>query len=187
MIGHGLSSRGTFHLSRRRIYPVAQQQQNTAIDQVLELLTEQGADGLAEAIRILLNAAMLFERERFLNAAPYERTPERRDYSNGFKPKRLRTRVGELDLLIPQVRNSDFYPQSLERGTRSERALKLSLAEMYVQGVSTRKVKAITEKLCGFEVSSSQVSRATSELDEHFKQWRERPLGAVCYLQLDAR
>ena len=166
---------------------MAQQQQNTAIDQVLELLTEQGADGLAEAIRTLLNAAMLFERERFLNAAPYERTPERRDYSNGFKPKRLRTRVGELDLLIPQVRNSDFYPQSLERGTRSERALKLSLAEMYVQGVSTRKVKAITEKLCGFEVSSSQVSRATSELDEHFKQWRERPLGAVCYLQLDAR
>jgi putative transposase len=166
---------------------VAQQQQNTAIDQVLKLLTEQGSDGLAEALRILLNAAMLFERERFLNAAPYERTPERRDYSNGFKPKRLRTRVGDLDLLIPQVRNSDFYPQSLERGSRSERALKLSLAEMYVQGVSTRKVKAITEKLCGFEVTSSQVSRATSELDEHFKQWRERPLGEACYLQLDAR
>jgi transposase-like protein len=166
---------------------MAQLQQNTAIDQVLELLTEQGTDGLAQALRILLNAAMIIEREHFLNAAPYERTQDRRDYSNGFKPKRLRTRVGDLDLLIPQVRNSDFYPQALERGSRSERALKLSLAEMYVQGVSTRKVKAITEKLCGFEVSSSQVSRATSELDEHFKQWRERRLGPISYLQVDAR
>jgi transposase-like protein len=166
---------------------VAQQQQHTPIDQVLELLTEQGTDALAEALRILLNAAMLFEREHFLKAAPYERSPDRRDYANGFKPKRLRTRVGELDLSIPQVRNSDFYPQSLERGTRSERALKLSLAEMYVQGVSTRKVKAITERLCGFEVTSSQVSRATASLDEHFKQWRERPLGEMVYLQLDAR
>lgn len=166
---------------------MAQLKQNNSIDHVLELLTEQGTDGLAQALGILLNAAMLFEREHFLNAAPYERTSERRDYANGFKPKRLRTRVGELDLSIPQVRNSDFYPQSLERGARSERALKLSLAEMYVQGVSTRKVKAITERLCGFEVTSAQVSRATKELDEHFKQWRERPLGEIVYLQLDAR
>lgn len=166
---------------------MAQLKQDTPIDQVLELLTEQGSDGLAEAVRILLNAAMLFERERFLNAAPYERTPERRDYANGFKPKRLRTRLGDLDLSIPQVRQSDFYPQALERGTRSERAVKLALAEMYVQGVSTRKVKAITEQLCGFEVTSSQVSRATAALDEHFKQWRERPVGEMVYLQVDAR
>src|ERR1044072_1631936 len=187
MSDHRAILTGNFHLSRRRIYPVAQQQQNTTIDQVLELLTEQGTDALAEALRILLNAAMLFERERFLGASPYERTAERRDYSNGFKPKRLRTRVGELDLRIPQVRSSDFYPQALERGTRSERALKLSLAEMYVQGVSTRKVKAITEQLCGFEVTSSQVSRATAELDAHFQQWRERPLGEMVYVQFDAR
>ena len=166
---------------------MAQLKQNTPVDQVLELLTEQGTEGLAEALRILLNAAMIFERERFLGAAPYERTPDRRDYANGFKAKRLRTRIGELDLRIPQVRSSDFYPQSLERGSRSERALKLSLAEMYVQGVSTRKVKAITEKLCGFEVTSAQVSRATAELDEHFKQWRERAIGAMPYLQVDAR
>ena len=166
---------------------MAQQQQHTPIEQVLELLNEQGSDGFAEALRLLLNLAMLFERECFLQAAPYERTPERRDVANGFKPKRLRTRLGDLDLRIPQVRKGDFYPQALERGTRSERALKLALAEMYVQGVSTRKVKAITEQLCGFEVSSSQVSRATGELDEHFKQWRERPLGEMIYLQFDAR
>src|SRR5262249_49101098 len=96
-------------------------------------------------------------------------------------------RLGELDLRVPQVRQGEFYPSALERGTRAERAVKLALAEMYVQGVSTRKVKAITEQLCGFEVSSSQVSRATAALDEHFKQWRERPLGEMVYLQVDAR
>ncbi len=166
---------------------MAQQSQHTPIEQVLELLSEQGTDGFLEAMRILLNAAMLFERERFLHAAPYERTLERRDYANGFKSKSLRTRLGELDLRVPQVRQGEFYPSALERGTRSERAVKLALAEMYVQGVSTRKVKAITEQLCGFEVSSSQVSRATAELDEHFKQWRQRPLGEMAYLQVDAR
>ena len=166
---------------------MAQQQQHTPIEQVLELLNEQGADGFLAALRTLLNAAMLFEREHFLQAAPYERTCERRDYANGFKAKRLRTRLGDLDLRIPQVRSSEFYPTALERGTRSERALKLPLAEMYVQGVSTRKVKAITEQLCGFEVSSSQVSRAVAELDEHFKQWRDRPLGEIAYVQFDAR
>ena len=166
---------------------MAQQQQHTPIEQVLELLNEQGADGFLAALRTLLNAAMLFEREHFLQAAPYERTCERRDYANGFKAKRLRTRLGDLDLRIPQVRSSEFYPTALERGTRSERALKLALAEMYVQGVSTRKVKAITEQLCGFEVSSSQVSRAVAELDEHFKQWRDRPLGEIAYVQFDAR
>ena len=166
---------------------MAQQPQNTPIEQVLELLNEQGSDGFLAALRILLNAAMLFEREHFLQAAPYERTAQRRDYANGFKPKSLRTRLGDLDLRIPQVRNSEFYPSALERGTRSERSLKLALAEMYVQGVSTRKVKAITEQLCGIEVSSSQVSRATAELDEHFKQWRERALGEMAYVQVDAR
>src|SRR5256714_15392940 len=101
---------------------MAQSQQHTPIEQVLELLTEQGADGFLEAMRILLDAAMLFERERFINAAPYERTAERRVYANGFKPKRLRTRLGDLDLRIPQVRSSEFYPVALERGTRAERA-----------------------------------------------------------------
>jgi transposase-like protein len=166
---------------------VAQLNQNDPIDLVLELLSEQGTDALADALRILLNAAMLFEREHFLQAAPYERTADRRDYANGFKPKQLRTRVGDLDLRVPQVRSSGFYPHSLERGSRSERALKLSLAEMYVQGVSTRKVKAITEKLCGFEVTSSQVSRAVADLDQHFKQGRERALSQMPYLQVDAR
>ena len=92
-----------------------------------------------------------------------------------------------MKLAIPQTRGTEFYPQSLERGLRSERALKLALAEMYVQGVSTRKVTKITEELCGFEVSSAEVSRASKLLDEQLSAWRERPLGAYPYVYLDAR
>jgi transposase-like protein len=99
----------------------------------------------------------------------------------------MKTRIGELNLKVPQVRDSSFYPSAIERGMRSERALKLAVAEMYVQGVATRKVKAITEELCGFEVSSSDVSRAAKLLDEELRLWRERPLGAFEYLFLDAR
>ena len=81
----------------------------------------------------------------------------------------------------------NFNPQSLERGLRSERALKIALAEMYVQGVSTRKVAKITEELCGFEISSSEVSRASKALDEQLQAWRERPLGQFPYVYMDAR
>ena len=112
---------------------MAQPQQHTPIEQVLELLTEQGSEGFAEALRLLLNLAMLFEREHFLQAAPYERTSERRDYANGFKAKHLRTRLGELDLRIPQVRSSEFYPSALERGTRSERVLLAAMVKKYTE------------------------------------------------------
>ncbi len=78
---------------------------------------------------------------------------------------------------MPQARGVEFYPSALEKGVRSERALKLAVAEMDVQGVSTRKVAAITEQLCGFEVSSAQVSRAAAELDGVLAAWRTRPLG----------
>jgi len=166
---------------------VAQQHQHNPIDAVLELLNQQGSDSLRDALSLLFNAAMLLERQRFLNAEPYERTTERRDYANGFKPKQLRSRVGELDLRVPQVRHGEFYPSAIERGTRSERALKLAVAEMYVQGLSTRKVKAITEQLCGFAVTSMEVSRAPADLDAVFQQWRERPLGAMPFVQMDAR
>ena len=100
-------------------------------------------------LEALLNETMKIDREMHLKAAPYERIEQRRGQANGFKPKTLATRLGELQLEVPQVRDSSFYPQSLERGCRSEVALKVALAEMYTQGVSTRKVTAITEKLCG--------------------------------------
>jgi transposase-like protein len=128
---------------------------------------------------------MKIEREQFLGAAPHERTEERKGYANGYKPKTFQTRLGRLELEVPQVRGLGFYPQSLEKGTRSEKALKVAIAQMYLEGVSTRKVQDITEKLCGYDVSSTQVSRVTQELDEQFEQFRTRPVGKICYLVLD--
>lgn len=155
--------------------------------EILEQLSEQGLEGLPEMIAILVNEAMKAERQNYLQARPYERTPERRGQANGYKPKKVKTRVGEINFEVPQVREGGFYPEALEKGLRSERALMLALAEMYVQGVSTRKVAAITEKLCGTAVSSTQVSRAAALLDEVLEAWRTRPLGEVAYLYLDAR
>ena len=155
--------------------------------EILELLAECGFDGMAQAMQMLLNEAMKLERSQVLGAQLYERTLERRGYANGFKPKSVETRVGRLELAVPQTRGVPFYPTALERGTRSERALKLAVAEMYLQGVSTRKVTAVMEQLCGREVTSMQVSRAVQALDEELTRWRERPLGEIPYLQLDAR
>jgi transposase-like protein len=158
----------------------------TLPEELLDQIAEEGLDVLPEMIRTMLNAAMQFERQNHLGVGPYERSPERRDHANGYKSKTVATRMGKITFDVPQVRDSSFYPQSLEKGLRSERALKLALAEMYVQGVSTRKVAAITEQLCGFEVSSSQVSQATALLDEQLEAWRQRPLGRCKYLWLDA-
>jgi transposase-like protein len=154
---------------------------------LFEQLTAQGLEAMPDLFRILFNAAMQLERQKFLGAAPHERTEGRIGHANGFKDKTLATRVGPITVAVPQVREGGFYPQALEKGTRSERALKLALAEMYVQGVSTRKVAAITEQLCGFSVSSSQVSQAAAELDAVLEAWRTRPLGVFPYLYLDAR
>lgn len=154
--------------------------------ELLEQVQEQGLDVLPELLRVILNAAMQAERTEHLNAAPYQHTQERRGYANGFKPKTMQTRVGEITFAVPQVREGGFYPQALEKGLRSERALTLALAEMYVQGVSTRKVKAITEQLCGVNVSSAQVSRVAAQMDDELEKWRERPLGEYPYLFLDA-
>ena len=165
---------------------------SNAIEQVVEVLIEEGPEGMSRAFAILMNEAMRLERSRFLGAGPYERTEERLGYGNGYKPKTIRSRVGELRMAIPQVRDlppgcEGFYPQSLERGLRSERALKVAIAEMYVQGVSTRRVQKITEKLCGLEVSSSEVSRAAQLLDDELESWRSRPIGEMAYVTLDAR
>ncbi len=155
--------------------------------EVLELLADHGFDGMAQAMQTLLNEAMKLERSQVLGAQPYQRTLERRGYANGFKPKTVETRVGRLELAVPQTRGVAFYPTAWERGTRSERALKLAVAEMYLQGVSTRKVTAVMEQLCGREVTSMQVSRALCKrLDDELAKWRERPLGEIPYLQLDA-
>lgn len=167
------------------------QSERSGLEAALESITASGLDGMAEAIRILVNEAMKLERAEFLGAQPHERSDARRGYANGFKPKTVHTRVGSIDFEVPQVRDvadgANFYPQSLERGARSERALNLAVAEMYVNGVSTRKVTEVTEQLCGLSVTSSQVSRATALLDEELSSWRQRELGRHRYLVLDAR
>jgi len=160
---------------------------STLPEALLEQIAEQGLDYLPELLRIMLNAAMQVERQKYLGVGPYERSPERRDYANGFKPKTMKTRVGEITFAVPQVREGDFYPEALEKGLRSERALTLSLAEMYVQGVSTRRVAAIIAQLCGSSVSSSQVSTASAQMDEKLNEWRRCALGEVVYLFFDAR
>jgi len=166
-------------------------QNNTLLNQIVNHISEEGCDGLGEAMRLLLNHAMEVERSQALGARPYERTSERQGYANGFKPKTLQTRLGEMTVAIPQVRGDvQFYPSALERGCRSERALILAIAQMYVQGVSTRKVSVILEQLAGtLEISSTQVSRAAAQLDAQLDTWRNRSLDDVAYpyLIIDAR
>ncbi len=157
------------------------------IAEALEEINYKGMEGLCPILEKLLNELMLIERERSLKAAPYERTEERQGYANGFKDKMLQTRLGKLHLQVPQVRDSSFYPSALEKGQRSERALALAVAEMYVNGVSTRRVKRITQDLCGLNISSTQVSRLCKVLDDELEKFRHRPLGGIKYLYLDAR
>jgi putative transposase len=164
------------------------QDKSELLNTLLQLITEEGTDGLAQGIRMLVNEAMIQERSRTLKAQPYQRTDERAGHANGFKPKTVATRLGPIQFSVPQVRGDlDFYPSALEKGVRSEQALKLALAEMYVQGVSTRKVSAVVEQLCGHSVSSTQVSQCAAKLDVELESWRNRPLETCAYVFLDAR
>lgn len=166
---------------------MAHQSESNVVETVVQLLCESGLSQMAEAVRIMLNEAMRIERSRAIEAEPYQRTERRKGYANGYKPKTLDTRLGAITVQVPQTRDVEFYPSALEKGVRSERALKLAIAEMYVQGVSTRKVTEVMQQLCGLDVSSAQVSRATQLLDEELKSWRQRPIGEIRYLVLDAR
>lgn len=168
---------------------MAMRVEHNPLDAAFAALLANGLDGAGEALRILVNEASKIERADFLNARPHERTAERIDYANGFKPKTVMTRLGEQTFDIPQVRGGGFYPSVLEKGSRTEQALNLAMAEMYVQGVSTRKVCDVLVKLLGPEVSvsSTQVSRAAERLDTGLAAWRERPLDETPYLFIDAR
>jgi transposase-like protein len=123
------------------------------IAEILEGLITGGTKNFAPVLEKLLNELMKIEREKCIGAQPFERTEDRKGYSNGFKDKTLQTRSGPLQLKIPQVRDLEFYPACLDKGCRSEKALKVAIAKMHVQGVPTRHIKKITEELCGFEIS----------------------------------
>jgi transposase-like protein len=129
------------------------------------------------------------EMTEHIGAAPYERGAGRAGHRNGHKPRTLRTRVGTLNLLVPQDREGTFSTQLFARYQRNEKALCLALMEMYVEGVSTRKVKDITEELCGTSFSKSTVSSLAVGLDTELEGWRSRRLEAEAYpyLYVDAR
>jgi putative transposase len=136
----------------------------------------------------LLQEVLEAEMTECLQAGKGERTAQRLGYRSGYYERSLVTRVGKLELRVPQDREGRFSSEVFERYQRSEKALVAALAEMYVQGVSTRKVKAITEELCGHGFSASSVSRVTKKLDEELAQFARRPLEeAYPYLILDAR
>jgi putative transposase len=108
---------------------------------------EKGLYAIPELLRVLINNVMQAEKSKYLQAERDERTEDRKGHANGYKPKTVRTRIGEITFAVPREREGGFYPSALEKGLRSERALVTTLAEMFVQGVSTRKIKAITEEL----------------------------------------
>ena len=162
---------------------------DTTMARLLEQLIAEGPQAMREVMTTLMNVAMSLEREQFLGAEHYERDPERRGYANGYKPKRIDTTAGTLHLDIPKTSGSaePFYPQSLERGRRSCRAVMLAAAEMYVKGVSTRAVEKVLAEFGIEGLSSTQVSRAAKLLDADLDAWRRRPLGHFRYIFLDAR
>jgi len=145
-------------------------------------------DRVRSLMQHMLQQVLKEEMTAFLGAETYQHTAGRRGYRNGYKPRTLKTRVGTIELMVPKDRESRFQPSLFERYQRNEKALVLALVEMYVQGVSTRKVKAITEQLCGLTISKSQVSVLAKGLDEEIAAWRQRALvEAYPYLVVDAR
>ncbi len=155
---------------------------------MLQAQTIKGEEPLRALLRHTIQEVLEEEMTVFLNAGPYTRTEGRQGYRNGYKPRTLLTRVGRLELMVPKDREGRFQTELFEKYQRSEKALLLAIAEMYVMGVSTRKVKKITEELCGLSISRSQVSSIAKRLDEDIREWRMRALERrYPYLVVDAR
>lgn len=148
-----------------------------------KLFSGQGLSGLVEQV---LNQVLAHQVTAALKAQPGERTPERVGYRNGVREREMQTRIGTITLKVPRTREGEFSPDLWERYQRSEQAFVLALCEMVIQGVSTRKVEAITEVLCGAAFSKSQVSKLCLVLDPLVKTWRERPLGVFPFVLVDA-
>jgi putative transposase len=150
----------------------------------LKALAGGDRDFLRELIRTTVQEVLEAEMTDALGAAKSERTAARNGYRSGYYGRSLITRVGKLELRVPQDRAGQFSTELFERYQRSERALVAALAEMYVQGVSTRKVKAITEELCGHSFSASSISTINKRLDQSLAQFAARPLSEVFPLYL---
>ncbi len=146
------------------------------------------ADFLKQMVETYLQEYLDQEMVHHLNALPYERTGGRRGHRNGYKPRQLNTRVGKLFLSVPQDRDGSFSTELFDRYQRSEKALITCLQQMVIKGVATRKVKKITESLCGLSFSKSQVSEIVKKLDTEIQAWLNRPLeNEYPYVIVDAR
>lgn len=152
-------------------------------------INQEGDNLFALAIRQLLNSSLLAQQDNHLGCERYERMTARNGQRNGFKPRTIRTSTGQITLDVPQVRNSQtpFTPiiPRFERGSRIDRALNLAIAEMYLQGVSSRKVAKLMNEICGGNgVSATYVSQCTAQLDTLFEKWRNRPIPPIAHLFL---
>ena len=162
--------------------------QDIELAEILQATCTDGDDPLRALLAHTLQRVLEEEITVFLNADTYERTDKRKGYRNGYKPRIFKTRVGRIELMVPKDREGRFQTELFDRYQRNEKALTLAIMEMYVQGVSTRKVKKITEELCGLDISRSQVSNLAKGLDEEIAVWRSRPLKKKYpYLVVDAR
>lgn len=153
----------------------------------MKTILAQDGDFLKPLLTELIQKALEAEMDKALGAGSYERVGQRKGYRSGYYSRQYITRVGSLELRIPRDREGRFSTEIFERYQRSERALLQALSEMYVQGVSTRKVKAITEELCGHEFSASTISNINKTLDEQLTAFASRPLGCYPYIIFDAR
>jgi putative transposase len=157
-------------------------------DLLSALINYNGENLIGEIVRLGIQHLMELERDEHIGVGSYARGDERRDQRNGYKSRTLYTRVGTLILQVPKTRDGQFYPSILERYQRSEKALVLALAEAYLQGVSTRKMKMVTEELMGKEFSSTSISRFAANLDAELDAWRDRSFTKEYpYVVVDAR
>ena len=167
---------------------MAKKQSMTFEEALQVILSSEGDNPLRQMLELATQGALECEMSEHVGAKPYERSEGRTGYRNGHRVRILTTAVGDLNLLVPRDRDGTFQTSLFERYQRSDKAFVLALMEMYLKGVSTRKVADITEKLCGKCFSSQQVSKLVRELDRTILQWRQRPLeGNYPYLLVDAR
>ncbi len=164
------------------------QKKVSSIDAQTQEILLNAPSFLQGLLQTTLQQMLQSEFDVFINAQPYERTGSRQGYRNGSYSRIIKTRVGSLELQVCRDREGNFQPALFERYQRSEQSLTLALVEMYLQGVSTRKVTQIVEELCGFSISKSQVSVLAAKLDKALAVWRQRPISKrYRYLMIDGR
>ncbi|MGX7104931.1 transposase, partial [Globicatella sanguinis] len=155
------------------------------LEEIQNLIDVEVKDNIAKSILTkVFNQLMEKERDEYLDNEAYQRDPNRMTYRNGYYNRDYTAKLGTLNLRVPRTRDGKFSTEIFERYQRNEKALPLTMLEMYIQGVSTRKVSKVIENLCGKTYSKSFVSSLTKQLDEEVRQWRHHDLSSVQYAYL---